>query len=336
MSTVPLGASSSSTTVGADRALAAQIAAPATWDDSSGPGISDSTTRHVAHLRTLSENRATQSSLAAEDIASSTSPTHAERSSALHLQRITSDPALLATNTGAVAKRYSFIAQATDSLQHQQQRYDDTCTPGNAAALDVARIALTRGLAALHGVLPLSVLFPYGDQHGTPYFTRDDLLVDDPTAPHERWQRTRATRRTVPSPMRVLFAIIASTIFIAQLSASATFHTELPSTATPHSPAATVSTGPAVLPDGSGISIQADETRAGVADLSVTAKTSGPIRSGTLATNARTRGTGPSPSKRGSEHAMRDTLHQHRIHSAALLRKLMATTTTSQCNLRTT
>ena len=51
----------------------------------------------------------------------------------------------------------------------------------------------------------LEVLFPYGDQHGTPYFTHDDLLIDDPT------------------------------VFITQLSVSATVHAEPSSTATPHS-----------------------------------------------------------------------------------------------------
>jgi hypothetical protein len=205
-STMLLGASSSSTAVDADRALTPHLVAPAPWYGSSGPGIPDSTSRHVAHLRTLTNTRATQSSLAVEDIASRTSLTHAERSSALHLQRIASDAALLATSTYAVAKIYSFIAQATGSLQHRQQRCDDLCTPASAAALDVARIALTHGLAALHGVLPLSVLFPYGDQHGTPYFTHDDLLVDDPTAPRACWQRTSATKRTVPSPMLMMFA----------------------------------------------------------------------------------------------------------------------------------
>ena len=85
VSTVPLGVSSSSTTVDADRALAPRAAAPAIRDDSSKPGIPDSTSRHVAHLRTLSNTRATQSSLAAEDFPSRTSLNHAERSSALHL-----------------------------------------------------------------------------------------------------------------------------------------------------------------------------------------------------------------------------------------------------------
>ena len=224
-----------------------------------------------------------------------------------------SDVALLATGAGAVAKTCDFIAQPTDSLQHRQQRYDGQCTPGNAAALDVARIALTHGLAALHGVLPLSVLFPYGDRYGTPYFTHDDLLMDDPTALHTHSQRTSATRRTGPSPMLLLFALVASTIFIAQLSVSATTHTAQPSASAPHASAATAPAGPTVLPEGSGIPIQADETRAGVADLSVTARTTGTIRSDTLATNARTRGTGPVPSHRGDEHAMRDALHQHRI-----------------------
>ena len=114
--------------------------------------------------------------------------------------------------------------------------------------------------------------------------------------------------------MLLLFAVVASAISIAQLSISATTHTAQPSTSAPHGPTATMPTGPTVLPDGSGIPIQADEARAGVADLSVTARTTGTIRSGTLATKTRTRGTaGPVPSQRGSEHAMRDTLHQHRI-----------------------
>jgi hypothetical protein len=50
-----------------------------------------------------------------------------------------------------------------------------------------------------------------------------------------------------------------------------------------------------------------------VADLLVTARTAGSICSDTLATNARTRGTGPVPLQRGSENAMHGTLHQHRI-----------------------
>ena len=50
-----------------------------------------------------------------------------------------------------------------------------------------------------------------------------------------------------------------------------------------------------------------------MADLSVTARTTGIVRSDTLATNARTRGTGPVPSHRGDEHAMREALHQRRI-----------------------
>ena len=81
----------------------------------------------------------------------------------------------------------------------------------------------------------------------------------------------------------------------------------------PHASAASAPAGPTVLPEGSGIPIQADETRAGVADLSVTARTTGIVRSDTLATNARTRGTGPVPSRRGDEHAMREALHQRRI-----------------------
>ena len=225
-----------------------------------------------------------------------------------------SDVALLATGAGAVAKTCDFIAQPTDSLQHRQQRYDGQCTPGNAAALDVARIALTHVLVALNG-----------DQYGTPYFTHDDLLMDDPTALYgdlvmddptalyAHSQRTSATRRTGPSPMLLLFAVVASATFIVQLSVSATTHTAQPSASAPHGPAATAPAGPTILSDGSGIPIQADETRAGVADLSVTAITTGTIRSGTLATNARTRGTGPVPFQRGSEHAIRDTLHQHRI-----------------------
>ena len=81
----------------------------------------------------------------------------------------------------------------------------------------------------------------------------------------------------------------------------------------PHASAASAPAGPTILPEGSGIPIQADETRAGVADLSVTARTTGIVRSDTLATNARTRGTGPVPSRRGDEHAMREALHQRRI-----------------------
>ena len=81
----------------------------------------------------------------------------------------------------------------------------------------------------------------------------------------------------------------------------------------PHSSATTSPAGPIVLPDGSSIPVRADETRAGVADLSVTARTAGSICSGTLATNARTRDTGPVPLQRGSEHAMHGTLHQNRI-----------------------
>ena len=50
-----------------------------------------------------------------------------------------------------------------------------------------------------------------------------------------------------------------------------------------------------------------------MADLA--SRTAGFIRSDALVTNARTRGTGPVPSRRGSEHAMRDTPHQHRIPS---------------------
>ena len=239
--------------------------------------------------------------------------TPAERSDALHLHRVSSDAALLATNADVVVKIYDFIAQATDSLQHLQQQCDGQCMPDNAAALDVARIALTHGLAVLHGVLPLSVLFPYGDRYDTPYFTHDDLLVDDPRALHAHSQRTSAARRTGPSLMLLLFALVVSTVFIAQLSVSATAHTAQPSASAPHGSAATAPTGPTVLPEGSGTPIQADETLAGVADLSVTARTTGTVRSGTLATNAHTRGTGLVPSHRGDEHAMREALHQHRI-----------------------
>ena len=121
----PLGASScvssSANTVGADRPLAPHVAAPAIWDDSSGTGVPDSTSTHIAHLRTLSNARAEQSNLAAADVASRTSLTPAERSDALHLHRISSDAALLATSADVVVKIYDFIAQATDSLQHLQQ-----------------------------------------------------------------------------------------------------------------------------------------------------------------------------------------------------------------------
>ena len=301
--TAPLGVSSSATT-----------AAPAIWDDFSGANVPGPASTHIASLRTLSSARAGQSDLATAHVASLTSLTHADRSDALHLHRISSDAALLATSAEVVVTIYGFIAQATDSLQHLQQRYDDQCTPDSAAALDVARIALTHGLAALHGVLPLSVLLPYGDRYGTPYFTRRDLLLDDPSAQHTLSQRTSSSRRTGPTPMLLLFALVASTIFIAQLSVSATIHTTQPlRVSAPHASAASAPAGPTVLPEGSGIPIQADETRAGVADLSVTARTTGIVRSDTLATNARTRGTGPVPSHRGDEHAMREALHQRRI-----------------------
>ena len=316
--TAPLGVSSSATT-----------AAPAIWDDFSGANVPGPASTHIASLRTLSSARAGQSDLATAHVASLTSLTHADRSDALHLHRISSDAALLATSAEVVVTIYGFIAQATDSLQHLQQQYDDQCTPDSAAALDVARIALTHGLAALHGVLPLSVLLPYGDRYGTPYFTRRDLLLDDPSEQHTLSQRTSSSRRTGPTPMLLLFALVASTIFIAQLSVSATIHTTQPSALaphgsaasapsgptalSPHASAASAPAGPTVLPEGSGIPIQADETRAGVADLSVTARTTGIVRSDTLATNARTRGTGPVPSRRGDEHAMREALHQRRI-----------------------
>ena len=300
--TAPLGVSSSATT-----------AAPAIWDDFSGANVPGPASTHVESLRTLSSARAGQSDLATAHVASLTSLTHADRSDALHLHRISSDAALLATSADVVVTIYGFIAQATDSLQHLQQQYDDQCTPDSAAALDVARIALTHGLAALHGVLPLSVLLPYGDRYGTPYFTRRDLLLDDPSAQHTLSQRTSSSRRTGPTPMLLLFALVASTVFIAQLSVSATTHTAQPSALAPHASAASAPAGPTVLPEGSGIPIQADETRAGVADLSVTARTTGIVRSDTLATNARTRGTGPVPSHRGDEHAMREALHQRRI-----------------------
>ena len=101
------------------------MAAPAIWDDSSGTSAPDSTSVHIAHLRTLSNTRAVQSNLAAEGVASRASLTHAERSSALYLHHIASNAALLATSADAAAKIYNFIAQATDSLQHRQQRYDD-------------------------------------------------------------------------------------------------------------------------------------------------------------------------------------------------------------------
>ena len=334
--TVPLGASSSATTVDADRPFAPHMAAPAIWDDSSGTGVPDSTAVHIAHLRTLSDTRAVQSNLAAEDVASRASLTHAERSSALHLHRITSDAALLATSADAVAKIYSFIAQATDPLQHRQQRYNGQCTPGNAAALDVARIALTHGLAALHDVLPLSVLFPYGDQYGTPYFTHDDLLMDDPTAPHVHSQRTSATRRTAPSPMLLLFAVVASTIFITQLSGSATTHTALPSTSTPHEPAATMPTGPTVLPDGSGTPTQADEARAEwltCQSLLEQWEPSAPVHwPPTRAPAARGR------SLRSEAASMRCATHFTSTvsRSATPLRTLTTTTTTTRCNHHTT
>ena len=318
VSTAPLGVSSSATT-----------AAPAIWDDFSGANVPGPASTHVESLRTLSSARAGQSDLATAHVASLTSLTHTDRSDALHLHRISSDAALLATSADVVVTLYGFIAQATDSLQHLQQQYDEQCTPDSAAALDVARIALTHGLAALHGVLPLSVLLPYGDRYGTPYFTRRDLLLDDLSAQHTLSQRTGSSRRTGPTPMLLLFALVASTIFIAQLSVSATVHTTQPSALaphgsaasapsgptalSPHASAASAPAGPTVLPEGSGIPIQADETRAGVADLSVTARTTGIVRSDTLATNARTRGTGPVPSRRGDEHAMREALHQRRI-----------------------
>ena len=113
--------------------------------------------------------------------------------------------------------------------------------------------------------------------------------------------------------MLLLFALVASTVFIAQLSVSATTHTTQPTALASHASAASAPVGPTVLPEGSGIPIQAHETRAGVAGLSVTARTTGIVRSDTLATNARTRGTGPVPSHRGDEHAMREALHQRRI-----------------------
>ena len=318
ISAAPLGVSSSATT-----------AAPAIWDDFSGANVPGPASTHVESLRTLSNARARQSDLATAHVASLTSLTHTDRSDALHLHRISSDAALLATSADVVVTLYGFIAQATDSLQHLQQQYDEQCTPDSAAALDVARIALTHGLAALHGVLPLSVLLPYGDQYGTPYFTHRDLLLDDPSEQRTLSQRTGSSRRTGPTPMLFLFALVASTVFIAQLSVSATVHTTQPSTSAPHGPAASATSGPTtvshlasaasapagptVLPEGSGIPIQADETRAGVADLSVTARTTGVVRSDTLATNARTHSTGPMPSRRGDEHAMREVLHQRRI-----------------------
>ena len=138
--------------------------APAVWDDFSGAHESGPASTHIASLRTLSSARAGQSDLATAHFASLTSLTRADRSDALHLHRISSDAAFLATSAEVVVAIYGFIAQATDSLQHLQQRYDEQCTPDSAAALDVARLALTHGLAALHGVLPLSVLLPYGDR----------------------------------------------------------------------------------------------------------------------------------------------------------------------------
>ena len=42
--------------------------------------------------------------------------------------------------------------------------------------------------------------------------------MDDPTALHAHSQRASAIRRTGPSPMLLLFALVASTVFIAQLS----------------------------------------------------------------------------------------------------------------------
>ena len=242
--TAPLGASSSAT-----------MAAPAIWDGSSETSVPGSTSIHIAHLRTLPNARVEQSDLAAADVASRTSLTHTDWSDALHLHRTSSDAVLLATSADVAVKIYGFIAQATDSLQHLQQRYDDQCTPGNAAALDVARTALTHGLAALRDVLPLSVLLPYGDQYGTPYFTHRDLLLDDPTALRALSRRTNATRRTGPSPVLLLFALVASTIFIAQLFASATTHTAQPSASAPRGSAATVPAGPTILPEGSGIPI---------------------------------------------------------------------------------
>ena len=91
--------------------------------------------------------------------------------------------------------------------------------------------------------------------------------------------------------MLLLFALVASTVFIAQLSVSATTHTAQPSASAPHGSLALArplvpssaarASGSDVLPEGSGIPIQADETRAGVADLSVTARTTGIVRSDT-------------------------------------------------------
>ena len=324
--------SSLSTAVGSThQPHAPRAATPALWDDSSAPNVSDSTSLHVAHLRTLSSARAERSDIATTDVASRTSLTPAERRDALHRYRINSDATLLGTSADTVIKLDAFIAQATESLLHLQQRYADQCTPDNAAALDVARIALTHGLTAVHGILPLSVLLPYGDQHGTPYFTHDDFLIDDPTAPDAHSQRTSTARRTGASPVLLLFALIVSTIFITQLSVSATTDNVRPPALHPQASTATAPTSLTILPDGSGIPVQADETRAGVADLSVTARTTGTIRSDTLATNARTRGTGPVPSQRSSEHAIRDTLHpQHRIPSAAPLRMLTTTMTTTR------
>ena len=93
--TAPLGASSSATVLDADRPLAPHMVAPAVWGDSSGTSVPDSTSVHIAHLRTLSNARAVQSNRAAADVASRTSLAHAARSNSLHLYRIASDVALL-------------------------------------------------------------------------------------------------------------------------------------------------------------------------------------------------------------------------------------------------
>ena len=229
----PLGISSSATT-----------AAPAIWDDSSGANVPGPASTHVESLRALSGARARQSDLATAHVASLTSLTYTERSDALHLYRISSDAALLATSADVVVTLYGFIAQATNSLQHLQQQYDEQSTPDSAAALDVARLALTHGLAALHGVMPLSVLLPYGDRYGTPYFTHRDLLLDDPSEQHTPSQRTSSSRCTGPTPMLLLFALVASTVFIAQLSVSATVHATQSSASAPHGPAASAKLGP--------------------------------------------------------------------------------------------
>ena len=163
--------------------------------------------------------------------------------------------------------------------------------------------------------------------------------MDDPTALHVHSQRTSATRRTGPSPMLLLFAVVASAISIAQLSISATTHTAQPSTSAPHGPTATMPTGPTVLPGGSGIPIQDSKLMRLVPEwltypsLLEQREPSAPAHWPPKRAPAARRGR----SLRNEAASMQCAIHFTSTvsHSAAPLRTLTTMMTATRCNLQT-